>query len=68
MFSEEWASARELADTLAELAADYECEWMAKEDVRWEGPSETTSTESEASSSVASEQSEQSSGSMENPQ
>ena len=66
MISEEWESARELADTLAELAADYECGWMAMEDVRWEGPpSETTNTESEASSSVGSGQS---SGSLQNPQ
>ena len=50
-------SARDLADTLAELAADYECEWMAKEDVRWEGPAETMTNASEASSSAGSEQS-----------
>ncbi|OLP75981.1 hypothetical protein AK812_SmicGene44142 [Symbiodinium microadriaticum] len=30
----EWASARELADTLAELAADYECEWALDPEMR----------------------------------
>ena len=55
MNSEEWVSARDLADVLADLAADYECDWMAKEDVRWEGPSEAMETQT--SSSVGSEQS-----------
>ena len=55
-------SARHLANTLAEVAADYECEWMAKEDVRWEGPSETTETQ--ASGSAGSEQSSGSADSL----